>query len=229
MPERKLSGYSDGMTDNRKSGIALIAGSTGGIATMAIHPIAGGVMTAAQIDWLALVSGIAHGLAIVSMLLLFLGACGITLSMAAPDRIAFAGIVVFGFACVGIVAAATVSGFVIPAIMQHMARDVKENMRTWQIVIEGIFQINQACARIYSVAASVAVILWSASILKNGRLGRGIGIYGCIVSVLIIVGVGVGHLRLNVHGMAVVWLGQAIWFIGVGWQMLSMRWDGGTC
>ncbi len=209
------------MRDNRKSGIALIAGSIGGIVTMAIHPTAGGPMTPVQIDRLALVSGIAHGLAIASVVVLFLGACGVAQRIGLPDRVAFAGIVVFGFACVAIFMAASVSGFVLPAIMQRMARDAGAEIRTWQIVIDGIFQINQAFARIYSVAASVAVILWSASILKNGGMARGIGIYGCIISALIIVGVGVGHLRLNVHGMAVVWLGQAIWFVSVGVQMCS--------
>jgi len=212
------------MTDNRKSGIALITGSIGGIVTMAIHPTAGGPMTAAQVDRLAVVSGVAHGLAIASVMVLFLGACGIARRIAAADRTAFAGIVVFGFACVAVFVAATVSGFILPAIMKHMARDAS-NMNTWQIVIDSIFQINQAFARIYSVGASVAVILWSASILRNGGLGRGIGIYGCIVSALIIVGVGVGHLRLNVHGMAAVWFRQAIWFVIAGVQLCSARDD----
>ena len=180
-------------------------------------------MTAPQIDRLALVSGIAHGLAIASVMVLFLGACGVTRSIGAPDRMAFAGIVVFGFACVAISMAATVSGFIVPGIMQRMARDAGAEMRTWQIVIDGIFQFNQAFARIYSITASVAVILWSASILKSGGLARGIGIYGCIISALIIVGIGIGHLRLNVHGMGVVWFGQAIWFVMGGVQLCSQR------
>src|SRR5215467_7234575 len=107
------------MTDNRKSGIALIGGSIGGIVTMAIHPIAGGSMTAAQVDRLAIVSGIAHGLAIASVMVLFLGACGIARIVGAPDRMSFAGIVLFAFACVAVFIAATVSGFIVPAIMKH--------------------------------------------------------------------------------------------------------------
>ena len=78
----EVSGYSDGMTDNRKSGLALIAGSIGGIVTMAIHPSAGGPMTAAQVDRLAIVSGVAHSLALVSVLSLFLGTCGLARAIA---------------------------------------------------------------------------------------------------------------------------------------------------
>jgi len=178
-------------------------------------------MTAAQVDRLAILSGVAHGLAIVSVLTLFLGACGLACAIAGRDRISFAALVTFGFACVAIFIAASISGFVLPEIMKHMTRDGVVEMRTWQIVIDGIFQINQAFARIYSVAASVAVVLWSVSVLRSGGLGRTVAVYGCIVSALIIVGVAVGHLRLNVHGMALVWSGQVIWFVVAGAQMAS--------
>ena len=212
------------MTDDRKSGIALIAGSVGGIVTMAIHPTAGGPMTVDQIAHLAVISALAHSLAMVSTLVLFLGACGLGRRLAAADRIAFAGLVTYAFACVAVLNATAVSGFIVPGVMQHMAHDAA-NQRTWQIVIDGIFQFNQAFARIFSVAASVAVILWSVSSLRNGGLGRGVATYGCIIGPLIIVGIGVGHLRLNVHGMAAVWLGQAIWFILAGAQLCALPKD----
>src|SRR5205814_4091153 len=207
------------MTDDRKSGIALIAGSLGGILTMAIHPVAGGPLTADQVGHLSLISGIAHSIAMVSVLLLFLGACGLTRSIAAADRLAFAAIVTFGFACVAVLVATAVSGFIVPGIMKHMVRDIPANAHQWQIVIDGIFQINQAFSRIYSVAASLAIILWSASALRNGGFGRGVATYGWVISALIMVAIGVGHLRLDVHGMAVVLLAQTIWFIVVGYQL----------
>jgi len=209
------------MTDDRKSGIALIAGSLGGILTMAIHPTAGGSLTSDQVGHLSLVSGIAHSIAMVSVLLLFLGACGLTRSIAAADRMAFAAIVTFGFACVAVLVATAVSGFIVPGIMKHMVRDVPANVHQWQIVMDGVFQINQAFSRIYSVAASLAIILWSASALRNGGFGRGVATYGWVISALIMVAIGVGHLRLDVHGMAVVLFAQTIWFIVVGYQLCS--------
>jgi hypothetical protein len=211
----------DNMTDDRKAGIALIAGSIGGILTLAVHPSGGGSLPAAQVSYLALVSGAAHSLALVSVLLLFLGACGVARRLGAADRLSFAAIVTFGFACVAIMIAAAVSGFIIPDIMKHMIRDVPASAPQWHIAMDSIFQINQAFSRIFSVAASIAIILWSASALRNGGLGRGVAIYGCIVSALIILGIAVGHLRLDVHGMTVVMVGQVIWFILVGSQLCS--------
>ena len=207
------------MTDDRKAGIALIAGSVGGIVTMAIHPRGAVSPTADQVAHLSIVSGVAHSLALLSVLLLFLGACGLTRRLAAADRMSFAAIVTYGFACVAVMIAAAVSGFIVPDIMKHMMRDVPEAARQWQIVISGIFQINQAFSRIFSVGSSMAIILWSVSVLRNGGLGRRVAIYGCVIAPLIIVGIGVGHLRLDVHGMTVVMLGQVIWFIVVGVEL----------
>jgi hypothetical protein len=209
------------MTDDRKSGIALIGGSLGCILTMAIHPTAGASLTASQVAHLAVASATAHSLAMISSLLLFLGACGLVRRIAAADRIAFAAIVTYGFACVAALIATAVSGFIVPSIMSHMVRDVPAAAHQWRIVIDGTFQINQAFARIFSVAASIAIMLWSVSALRNGGLGRVVATYGSVIAPLTILGVSIGHLRLDVHGMTVVVLGQAIWFIIVGTQLCS--------
>src|SRR5205085_11058836 len=157
------------MTDDRKSGIVLIAGSLGGMLTMALHPTAAVSLTAEQVAHLSVISGAAHSIAMVSVLLLFLGACGLTRGIAAADRLAFAALVTFGFACVAVLIATAVSGFIVPAIMKHMVRDLAAAARQWQIVIDGVFQIDQAFSRVYSVAASSAVILWSIPALLDGR------------------------------------------------------------
>jgi len=207
------------MTDDRKSGIALIAGALGLIVTMALHPLPLASLTPEQVVRLMRMSGIAHSIAMVSALLLFLGACGLTRSIQAADRIAFAALVTFGFACIAVLIATAVSGFIMPGIMELMLRDSPANARQWQIVSAGIFQINQAFSRIYSVAASLAMILWSVSALRNGGFGRGVAIYGCIGAPIVVVAVAIFHLRMDVHVMAAVVVVQAVWFILVGSQL----------
>lgn len=210
------------MTDDRKAGIALIAGSLGGLLTMHIHPSgAVAITTQAQADRLATMSAAAHSLALVSVLLLFLGACGLTRRLWAPDRISFAAIVTYGFACVAVMLAAAVSGFIVPDIMKHMVRDVPANAHEWQLVMAGIFQINQGMAQIFSVGASVAIILWSVAVLRNRGLSLWLAVYGCIAGVAIIAAISSGHLPLNVKGMALVMLGQALWFLAAGGELCS--------
>ena len=167
---------------------------------------------------MATVSGIAHGLALASVLLLFLGTCGLTRSLTGPDRLAFSALVTYGFAAVAIMIAASVSGWIVPDIMKQMARDVLNNngsQADWRIVIAAMFQINQAMARIYSVGAAVAITLWSLRCLRSGQLSRGMAAYGCVAAPLIAILIFVGHLRLDVHGMAVVMLSEVIWFVGM--------------
>ena len=196
-----------------------MAGSLGLIVTMAIHPTSAASLSAYQLAHLSTLSGIAHSLAMVSVLVLFLGACGLAQRTAAADRFSFAGIVTFGFACVAVIIAAAVSGFVVPSIMNRMSGDVPEAAHQWRIVIYGIFQINQAFAAIYSVGISLAIILWSISALRNGGLGRGMAIYGCVIAPLIIVGIAARHVRFDVHGMMAVGLGQVVWFMIAGYQL----------
>jgi hypothetical protein len=208
------------MTDDRKAGIALIAGSLGVVVTMAIHPTGSvGALNAEQAARLATASGAAHSLAMASSLILFLGACGLARKIAADDRVAFAGLVTFGFACVAVMMAVAVSGFIVPAMLERMTGDAAAAAPQWRIAITGIFQINQAMAKIYSVGASLAIVLWSISVLRNGGLGRGIAVYGCIAAVAITAAIVVGHLRMNVHGMGAVVLAQAIWFVAAGLRM----------
>jgi hypothetical protein len=214
------------MTDDRKSGIAFLAGSLGGIVTMAIHPTGHGVMTPAQAEALAFTSEIAHTLAMVSFLVLFLGAMGLTRRLArhdsetAPDRLAIMAIAVYTFAAMALLIATAVSGFIVPDIIGRMAHDVAGNGPQWTMIIQGVFAFNQAFARIYSVAASLAIVLWSASAIRNGGLNRGIAVYGSIAAVVLTLLIAVGHLRLNVHGMAVVVFAQALWFVLAGVEML---------
>lgn len=207
------------MTDNGKSGVALILGTIGGLVTMAIHPTSAGAATATQADHLALHSAIAHSLAMLSSLAMVLGVCGLTKRLNAPDRLAFSGMIAYLFGAVAILIATAVSGFIVPALMHRMSQDAPGAAGEWHIAIVSIFQINQAFAGIYTVAVSIAVALWSVSALKQGMRGRLLMLYGCVSAPLLVLGICIGMLRLNVPGMALVVVAQGIWFIGVGIQL----------
>ena len=141
--------------------------------------------------------------------------------MASPDRISFVAVVTLAFACVAVLIATAVSGFIIPDIWQHMILDVPAAARQWQIVIDAIFQINQAFSRIYAVGSSMAILLWSVAGLRNGGLHSAVA----VVAVLIAAAIAVGHVRLNVHAMAIVVGAHTIWFILVGWQLRSAAFE----
>jgi hypothetical protein len=51
--------------------------------------------------------------------------------------------------CVAVMIAASISGFIAPQIMRHMLRDAPANAHEWQVVISGMFQINQGMSQVF--------------------------------------------------------------------------------
>lgn len=203
------------MTDDRKSGLALIAGMVGTIITMAFHPTGHDLVNPEHAASMMQLNVAVHSLALVCIPILFLGALGLTRRLASPNRLALAGLVLFGFAEVAVMIAATASGLVTPGLIHHMSAD-PGMADTWRVVLQLNGHLNQAFALIFVVASSVAIVLWSAAIFKGNTFSRGLGIYGCILGPLTVIAVLSGHLHLNVHGFGLIMLGQAIWFICCG-------------
>jgi hypothetical protein len=203
------------MTDDHKSGLALIAGMVGTIITMALHPTGHDLTAPGQLASMAQLNVAVHSLALVCIPILFLGVLGLTRRLDAPNRLALAALVFFGFAEVAVMIAATASGLIATGLIHHIAAD-PGMADMWRAVLTLNGHLNQAFALIFVMASSVAIVLWSAAILKSRVFARWLGIYGCILGPLTVLAVLSGHLRLNVHGFGLVVLGQAVWFITAG-------------
>jgi len=115
--------------------------------------------------------------------------------------------------------AGVASGLLAPSIVRQMRDADPTAVPAWQVAFHYSGIVNQAFATVFVVASSLALLLWSASILRGKALPAGIGIYGMILSVLTMVGVLAGHVRLNVHGFGAIVLGQAIWYVSVAFQL----------
>jgi hypothetical protein len=209
------------MTDERRSAIALIAGSAGMIITMIFHP--GGKIGPEQLEQMIRLNIAVHSLALVSIPVLLLGAWGMSKRLDGGDRTAWAGLVLFGLACVAVMIAGTLNGLVAPGLMRKIVAAAPETRETWQTMLSYNFQVNQAFARVYSVGASLAVLLWSVAILRYRTLGMGVAIYGIILGVVTAAGIGSGLLTPDRHGFAILIFGQAIWFLLVASGMWGLQ------
>ncbi|HEX7958280.1 MAG TPA: hypothetical protein VF493_00080 [Terriglobales bacterium] len=214
------------MTDNRASGLALIAGSAALIITMAFHPTGHQVMhEMTSPDRFAIIARLSiavHALALAAMVVLFLGACGLWLRLSPSRCLALAGLVSYGFAMVAGMVTGTLNGFVAPRLMQRMMNH-SEAKQAWDTALTYSADVAGALASVLVVTSSVAILLWSIAIVRRGLLARGLGIYGCIIGPLIAVAVLSGHIRLNVHGFGLVVLLQSAWFVIAGVQLLRLR------
>jgi len=210
------------MTDNRASGLALIAGSAALIITMIFHPTGHEMMSPDRFETVARLSMAVHSLALASIVVLFLGACGLWQRLSPSRYLALAGLVTYGFASVAGMITGMLNGFVAPRLIERMLNH-PEAKQAWDIALTYSSELEHPMAQLMVVTSSVAILLWSIAIVRRGLLARGLGIYGCIIGPLIMVAVLSAHIRLNVHGFGMVVLLQAIWFVVAGVQLWRVR------
>lgn len=204
------------MTDDRLSGLALILGSGGVIITMSLHPT--GHVAAAEIEPMVRMLIVVHALALACLPVLFLGAWGLTRRVASPDRLAMAGQVLYTFALLAVMNAAVADGLVTPSLLRQIVASAGSPpaIDGWRMISRYNFYVNQAYAQVFVAASSVAIVLWSASTWRSGKLARGLGIYGCILGPATLLALFSGRLNLDAHGFGMVIFGQAAWFIVAG-------------
>jgi len=207
------------MTTERASGLALIAGTAAMIVTMLFHPTGHDLFAPGEFEAAARQNVLAHALALGSLPLSFLGALGLTRRLTGAPSLALGALVAFGFACVAVMNAAVASGFVATELAGEIVAAGGKANETQAALFHFNGDVNQAFARVYVVGSSLAILAWSLAILRGGELARALGVYGCVLAPLALLGLFSGHVRLDVHGFGAIVLGQALWS-GVGGALL---------
>ena len=191
------------------------------IITMISHP--GGKISPVEVDRVARMLIIVHSLALACIPVVFLGAWGMTRRIGGADRLAWAGLVLYAIASIAVMNAAVCDGLLAPVLMRKIVAATPETRDMWQTLMNFNFQMNQAFARVYAMGSSLAVILWSLSILRYRTLGRGVGIYGVVLGLVTVAGICSGFLTPDRHGFGMLIFGQAIWFLIVAAEMWSFE------
>src|SRR5215472_387995 len=204
------------MNDNRLSAIALIAASCGMIITMAVHPT--GHITQAQLEGTIRMLVIVHTFALFLVPIQFLGAWGLSRRLAGTVRLELIGLAFYAMALIAVMSAAVADGLVAPSVFRRIVEsaDSETALNTWRMFSRYTFAWNQAYAQVFVAASSAAILAWSGAMWRSGRLSRGLGIYGCILSIATVAVLFSGHLVLDAHRFGAVVLGQAIWFVIAG-------------
>jgi hypothetical protein len=184
---------------------------------MISHP--GGKISPADVDHVARMLIVVHSLALASIPIIFLGAWGMTRRISGADRLAWTGLVLYALASIAVMNAAVCDGLMAPTLIRKIVAATAETRDVWQTLMNFNFQLNQAFARVYAVGSSLAVVLWSMSILRYRALGLGVGIYGVVLGVATTVGICSGFLTPDRHGFGMLVFGQAIWFLVVAGRL----------
>ena len=179
-------------TADRTAGAALIAAAAGTVLAMAHHPTGphGGA-----------IGGIVHGAMIALLALGTFGFAHLARRRGLGRPAVLAGLVAYALALFGHAGAATINGFVVPALAAR-----------GEAVMHDLFlfawEANQALARLGVFAAGVAFILWGADLLRGRTwLGAAAIVAGVAPAALLLA----GALEMNVAGAFIVYAAHAAW------------------
>ncbi len=198
--------------------IALIIGAVGGVVTMLFHPTGHDLL--AQSGEMArrsqMIGVAAHSLALFSTPILFFGFLGLSRQLDLNRPLVVAALVSYSFGVVAVMCAAVFSGLVATPLAGQMS-EADEATRQ---VLNGFFSytglLNQGFAKVFVVASSIAVILWSISLWRLRGWMQALAVMGCVIGAVSLAAFFAGHLRLNVHGFGLFLFGQSVWTILLG-------------
>lgn len=204
------------------SGILLIAGALASMLVLSLHPTGHEILSAGDFQEQANLNVMIHGLALAATPILFLGLLGVSRRLGHSD-LTTAALVAYGFGAVAIMAAAVASGFVATAVLEQISVGAGDADDVYHVLGWYTGLVNQGFAKVYVVAASVAILLWSVAVFKSEAMGSAVGVAGLVAGAGVLLAFLSGHLSLDVHGFGILTFAQGGWFIWLGILMCGRR------
>ena len=188
---------------DRIAGAALIAGAAATVLAMAHHPTgahgAGGL------------AGLVHGAMIVLLALQAFGFAHFAIRRGIGAPAMLAGLIAYGASLFAHVGAATINGFIVPAIAARGPGAVSHDVFLFA------WEANQALAKLGVYATGTAFILWGLHLLRTGGAWpRSLGLAGLAAGAAPAVLLAVGAIRMDVAGAFLAYAIHAAWAALVG-------------
>ena len=208
----------------RVAGIVLVAATLLSILMMAHHPSASThdpASLAADIASTATLSRVVHGVLIALIgfeLYAFVVFAG---RLAAGRSAARAGVVAYAIGSGAMIGAALISGFVVSSLGIYYAgvADPAPFVDFARLSMTG----NQALAKLGVIATSAAIVLWAIALLHDSKRARWLAIVGLATGLAPALALLAGWIRLDVHGMLIVVIAQALWNLAAGTELIRGR------
>jgi hypothetical protein len=199
-------------------GIALIIGALGTIITMIFHPTGSDLLH--QNKELAqrgeMITVATHSLALISIPILFYGFSGVYRQFGKNSPLASTALIAYLFAAFAVMCSAIFSGLVAPNLTRQILTANESSKELLHLLLDYNFQLNQAFTKVFVVASTSSVIMWSLLIFKASSFAKIIGIIGFIIAGISLLVFFAGHLKLDVHGFGLFAFGQSIWIVLLG-------------
>ena len=196
----------DGARDgSRIAGVVMIAASLGVVVAMGHHPSGahGG-----PLGW------IVHGGMIALLSLLAWGFLMFCVERGAARPLIVAGMIAYSVSLFAHIGAATINGFVVPALGNPAAPPVSHDL------FRLAWHANQALAKLGVYMTGAAYVLWSIDLLRDpSRPARLTGALGLVAGAVPAVLLAIGALQMDVAGAFAIYAAHVAWSALVGLMM----------
>jgi hypothetical protein len=206
-------------------GITLISTGVLAAVVMMFHPEAQGADIEARLNSLAAISSLSMHVHLAMIVFVI----SIWLSLAYAARIwptsgwVWAASRVYAIGAGAMLGAALISGFVIGMYLNRILPAIPAVEQALPSALLA-FSANQVLAGFATVLMSLAILLWSAEMVRHRQLlARACGVYGIVAGLLCIVAYAGGMLSLNAGGMTVVVFAHAVWYCLLGIWLIARR------
>ena len=196
-------------TNDRAAGAALMAGALGTVLAMAHHP--SGAHSGA-------LGPLVHGAMIALLTMTAWGFLRFELGRGASRPLPLAGLLVYGVSLFGHIGAATINGFVVPALAArgHGAVSHDVFLLAWEA--------NQALARLGVYMTGLAFTFWSVDLVIRERgAWRLAGLLGLAAGLVPAGLLAAGVIRMDLAGAFLVYGVHAAWAALIGLLLVSGR------
>jgi hypothetical protein len=210
----------------RAAGVVIALASILSIAFMLHHPeprARGMAEFIEAVRHIAVANAIVHGSLIACLGLLVVGFSYLPERLAPHSLVARAGLVAYTAGVIAMTAAALVSGFILPELVLAYQGRPHEAHETAAHLLGLCRAVNQVCSRVGVMAIAVAILFWSALLVRRTGFSLLMGGLGCAGALALIAGLLSGYLLMNVHGILSFVAVQAVWSVGVSAQMIRRR------
>jgi hypothetical protein len=214
------------LPSGRTTGIVIGTGSILTVVFMAYHPtihVHAADDFIAEINRVAFVNRIVHGVLIALVGVLVCGFSCLASRLGSSSGIVRAGLVAYIMGAIAMTTAATINGFVLADFVSVYESRSKESVQIMTHVVAYGSVANRICSSMGVLGMSSAVALWSISLIGRPGALRVIGLLGCVAGTGPVLAMLAGYLQMDVHGMLAFVLVQTLWSLAIAAQLIRGR------
>jgi hypothetical protein len=210
-------------SNSRIAGFALIGVSVLAAVVMSHHPVAGAsdiAGVAAEISRLAWLDRAVHGTLMALLGILLLSYIEISYHLGLQNSLVRSALAAYAIGTCTMFGAALIDGFVVSWLGERYAQASASDLQAFGHILHLTSAGNQALADFATVAMSAGYGFWSVALLRRPNVSRWLGISGILLASLPAFALLSGLLRLDMHGMLGVVVGQSLWNVALGIQLV---------